>query len=89
METSEGGGREQHLMALQGEHDDDGVDEAEQRDGAEVGHEVLLKALLANSGQERVAGDDAGHKGHTQEEQHAPCNLPEADVDASSRPRAA
>ena len=69
-------------MALQGEHDNDGVDEAQQRDGPKVGHEALLEALLAESGQEGVAGDDAGNERHAQEQEHALCNLPEADVDA-------
>ncbi len=76
-------------MALEGEHDNDGVDEAQQRDRAEVGHEVVLEAALSNRGQEGVAGDDAGQQRDAQEEQHAARDLPEANVHSPGRARAA
>lgn len=37
-------------MSLEGKHDNDGIDEAQQCHRAKVGHESLLKAFLANCG---------------------------------------
>ena len=76
-------------MTLQGEHDNDRVDEAQQRHGAEVWHELLLKAPLADGRQQSVAGDDACHQRDPQEQQHAPRDRPKADVHPAGRARAA
>ena len=72
-----------YLVALKGEHDDDGVDEPQQCHRPKVGHEPGLKTLLADGLQQGVPRGDAGREGDAQEEQHAARDLPEADVQAA------
>ena len=76
-----------YLVALKREHDDDGVDEAQQRHRPKVGHEPGVKLLLAHGLQQGVPRGDAGREGDAQEEQHAARDLPEADVQAALHTR--
>ena len=68
------------IVALEREHDHDGEEQGDQRDGADLGDELLLVPLPPFGFDECKAGDHAAEEGYAQVDEHALGDLPDGDM---------
>ena len=72
-------------VALQAEHHHDGEQQGDQGERADLGDEILVIPFLALQPDQDQAGQEAGHEGNAQVDEHALGNLADGDLHHAAR----